>query len=183
MQNLTNNVQMQNRIMLRKLLVISLMMLGFGFALVPFYKKICEVTGINQARTAQILPANTQINLARDVNMEFLATTNQNMPLEFYAMQPGVKLHPGELITVNYRVTNLTDRTLLAQAVPSFSPAIAGKYVSKQACFCFSKQTFAPHEVRVMPVTFVVSNDLPEEMNTISLSYTFFDVTAEATKS
>jgi cytochrome c oxidase assembly protein subunit 11 len=179
----TDNVQMQNRTMLRKLLVISLMMLGFGFALVPFYKKICEVTGINQARTAQILPPNTQINLARDVKMEFLATSNQNMPLEFIAMQPGIKLHPGELVTVNYRVTNLTDRTLLAQAVPSFSPAIAGKYVSKQACFCFSKQTFSPREVRVMPVTFVVSNDLPEEMNTISLSYTFFDVTAEGPKS
>jgi cytochrome c oxidase assembly protein subunit 11 len=178
-----DNVQMQNRTMLRKLLVISLIMLGFGFALVPFYKKICEVTGINQARTAQILPPNTQVNLARDVKMEFLATSNQNMPLEFIAMQPGIKLHPGELITVNYRVTNLTDRTLLAQAVPSFSPAIAGKYVSKQACFCFSKQSFAPREVRVMPVTFVVSNDLPEDMNTISLSYTFFDVTAEGNKS
>ncbi len=178
-----DNVQTQNRTLLRKLLVVSLMMLGFGFALVPFYKKICEVTGINQARTAQILPPNTQINLARDVKMEFLATANQNMPLEFYAMQAGVKLHPGELITVNYRVTNLTGRTLIAQAVPSFSPAIAGKYVSKQACFCFSKQTFAPHEARVMPVTFVVSNDLPEEMSTISLSYTFFDVTAEASKS
>lgn len=178
-----DDLQLQNRALLRKLLVISLIMLGFGFALVPFYKKICEVTGINQARTAQILPANTQVDLTRDISMEFLATANQNMPLEFSAMQAGVKLHPGELVTVNYRVVNQTDRTLLAQAVPSFSPALAGKYVKKQACFCFSKQTFAPHEVRVMPVTFVVSSDLPEDMTTISLSYTFFDVTTEANKS
>ncbi|MGB8338072.1 MAG: cytochrome c oxidase assembly protein [Burkholderiales bacterium] len=183
MQTADDNVQMQNRAMLRKLLVISLMMLGFGFALVPFYKKICEVTGINQLRTAQVIPANTQVDLSRDIKVEFLATTNQNMPLEFTPLHSGINLHPGQLVTVNYRVVNKTDRTLVAQAVPSFSPELAGKYFIKQNCFCFTRQTFAPHEVREMPVTFVVKNDVPDDMRTISLSYTFFDVTAEETKS
>lgn len=178
-----DNLQLQNRTMLRKLLVISLIMLGFGFALVPFYKKICEVTGLNQLRTAEIVPANTQVDLTRNIKVEFLATSNQNMPLEFTALEPGITLHPGQLVTVNYRVVNLTDRTLVGQAVPSFSPSLAGKYFTKEKCFCFSKQTFAPRESRVMPVTFIVNTDVPEDMSTISLSYTFFDVTEEKGRS
>jgi cytochrome c oxidase assembly protein subunit 11 len=170
-----------NRTMLKKLLVISLVMLGFGFALVPFYRKICEVTGTYATRTVQ--PTNTQVNLGRSVNVEFTANTNQNMPLEFSPLQPNLQLHPGELKQVMYRVVNKTDRTLVAQAVPSFSPQVAGKYFDKQECFCFTSQTFAPHEVREMPVVFKVSNDLPQEMSTITLSYTFFDVTAEKGKS
>jgi cytochrome c oxidase assembly protein subunit 11 len=174
--------QSQNRTTLRKLLVISLVMLGFGFALVPFYRKICEVTGTYATRTVQSSTANTQIDLTRSVNVEFTANTNQNMPLEFAPLQPTIKLHPGELNQIIYRVVNKTDRTLVAQAVPSYSPEGAGKYFDKQECFCFTSQTLAPHEVREMPVVFRVSREVPQDMSTITLSYTFFDVTAEKGK-
>ncbi len=183
MSVVADNIAAQNRTMLKKLLVISLIMLGFGFALVPFYKKICEVTGVSQTRAVQIVPANTQVDLTRNISVEFLASTNENTPLEFTALQPSIMLHPGELTQVTYRVVNKTNRTLTAQAVPSFGPALAGKYFTKQQCFCFNNQTFAPHEVRDMPVVFVVSRDLPQDMTTISLAYTFFDVSADKVKS
>lgn len=171
--------QAQNQALMRKLLVIVLLMGGFAYALVPMYRKICEVTGINDTRDVNFAAANSQVDLSRNVTVELLAAVNQNAPLRFEPVDRQVRVHPGEITTVRYRIVNNTDHVLVGQAVPSYGPAQAVKYLNKLECFCFSNQTFQPREVREMPVVFYVSRELPPSIDTISLAYTFFDITAE----
>ncbi len=168
--------QAENRLLLKKLVFITVLMFGFGFALVPLYEKICEVTGITQQRTAV---TNTQVDLTRTVNLEFDANVNQALPWEFKAEVVQMKVHPGEMKQVMYRVKNLSDRPIVGHAVPSYGPARAGSYFKKIECFCFSEQILGPGEERLMPVQFVVQNDLPRDVHTITLSYTFYESTAK----
>lgn len=166
----------QNQILMRKLLLIVLLMGGFAFALVPMYRKICEVVGINDTRDVNFAAANSQVDLSRNVTVELVAAVNRNTPLRFEPVDRQVRIHPGEVTTIRYRIANTTDRILIGQAVPSYGPAEAGKYLTKLQCFCFNNQTFQPHEVREMPVVFVVASDLPKGMDVITLAYTFFDI-------
>jgi cytochrome c oxidase assembly protein subunit 11 len=162
----------QNRQMMTKLLVIAAVMLGFGFAMVPMYRQICESIGITQGRV--VGAANTQVDASRSVTVELLASS-AGLPWKFEALDREVRLHPGQLVTVNYRVVNTLGRAVTANAVMNVAPANAGQYIEKQACFCFSNQTLAAGEARVMPVVFLVSPKAPKDMTTISLSYTFFE--------
>jgi len=162
----------RNRQMMTKLLVVAVAMLGFGFAMVPMYRQICEAIGITQTRT--VGAANTQVDASRSVTVELLASSS-GLPWRFEAIEREVKLHPGQLVTVNYRVANTLGRPVTAHAVMNAAPSNAGKYIEKQACFCFSTQTLAAGEERVMPVVFRVSPEAPKDMTTISLSYTFFE--------
>ena len=149
----------QNQVMLKKLLAIVVLMGGFGIALVPFYKKICEVAGISQTRVVTRAEAkNTQVDLSRTITVQFDATINQQML---------------------YTVTNTTGKAMEGQARPSYGPEIAGKYFNKLECFCFNQQTLAANETRQMPVVFYIGRDLPKNVTTLTLSYTFFDMTAE----
>jgi cytochrome c oxidase assembly protein subunit 11 len=173
----------QNQVMLKKLLAIVVLMGGFGLALVPFYKKICEVTGISQSRIVTVAEAkNTQVDLSRNITVQFDATINQKMPWRFAPAQSSIVVHPGEVAQVVYTVTNTTDKAMVGQARPSYGPEIAGKYFNKLECFCFTQQTLAANETRQMPVVFFVGRELPSDVTTLTLSYTFFDVTAEAAK-
>jgi cytochrome c oxidase assembly protein subunit 11 len=169
------DVAVANARMLRKLVVVAALMFGFGFALVPFYEKICEVTGIRNVFSKDDLPANTQVDLSRTVTVEFDSNL-RNLPWTFQPVQRSVEVHPGQLVTVMYEVRNTQNRPVTGQAVPSFGPQYAGQYFKKVACFCFTQQTLGPGEVRQMPVTFVIDPALPEEANTVTLSYTFFEV-------
>ena len=162
----------QNRQTMTKLLVVSVAMLGFGFAMVPMYRQICESLGITQGRV--VGSANTQVDTSRSVTVELVASS-AGLPWRFEPLEREVKLHPGQLVTVNYRVVNTLGRPVTAQAVMNAAPANAGRYIEKQACFCFSNQTLAAGEERVMPVVFLVSAQAPRDMTTISLSYTFFE--------
>lgn len=164
-----------NRRLLRKLLVIAVGMFGFGFALVPFYEKICEVTGIRNVLRPDAMPKNTQVDLSRKVTIEFDSNTHQ-LAWVFRPVERTVEIHPGELITVVYEVRNTRDYPVTGQAVPSFGPQLAGQYFKKMECFCFKQQTLAAGEVRQMPVVFIVDPELPQDVNTITLSYTFFEV-------
>ena len=166
-------VAAQNRQTMTKLLVIAVAMLGFGFAMVPLYRKYCEAVGITQTRV--VGPANTQVDASRSVTVELLASSG-GLPWTFEALDREVRLHPGQLVTVNYRVRNTLGRPVTAHAVMSAAPSNALKYVEKQACFCFSNQTFAAGEEKVMPVVFLVSPKAPKDMTTISLSYTFLEL-------
>jgi len=165
--------------MMRKLLLIVLLMGGFAFALVPLYRKICQVVGINDTRDVNFAVTNSQVDLSRSVAMEFVAAVNQNAPLRFEPVDREVRIHPGEVTTIRYRATNTTDHILVGQAVPSYGPVNAQQYLTKLQCFCFNNQTFQPHETREMPVVLVIARDLPKDMDTITLAYTFFDITAE----
>lgn len=164
-----------NRRLLKKLLVIAVGMFGFGFALVPFYEKICEVTGIRNVFQPDEVASNTQVDSSRRVSVEFDSNTRR-LPWTFKPLQSSVSVHPGELTQVVYEVRNTLDRPVTGQAVPSFGPQQAALYLRKMECFCFQQQTLAPGEVRRMPVVFVIDSSLPLELNTITLSYTFFEV-------
>jgi cytochrome c oxidase assembly protein subunit 11 len=163
----------QNRQTLTRLLVVAVAMLGFGFAMVPMYRQICESLGITQGRV--VGAANTQVDASRTVTVELLASSAGGLPWRFEALEREVRIHPGQLVTVNYRVVNTLGRPVTANAVMNAAPSNAGRYIEKQACFCFSNQTLAAGEERVMPVVFFVSPKAPKDLSTISLSYTFFE--------
>jgi cytochrome c oxidase assembly protein subunit 11 len=172
----TDNRAKANRQLMQKLLVVVAVMFGFGFALVPFYEKICEVTGIrNVFQPDAVAAQNTQVDLSRKISVEFDANT-QRLPWIFKPLQASVSVHPGELTQVVYEVKNTLDRPITGQAVPSYSPQQAALYFAKVECFCFRQQLLAPGEVRRMPVVFVIDPKLPPELNTVTLSYTFFEV-------
>lgn len=158
-----------------KLLVITLGMFGFGYALVPFYETICEITGIRSVLQKDEAPVNTQVDYARKVTIELDANTN-GLAWTFKPQQRSVEIHPGALTTVMYVVRNTLDRPVTGQAIPSFGPLVAGQYFKKLDCFCFEQQTLAAGEVREMPVVFVLDGKLPQDVNTITMSYTFFEV-------
>ena len=175
-------IKRENFKMLGKLGVIVLAMFGFGYALVPIYKAICEMTGINILALGdkQIpgatpkLPANTQVDVSRTITVEFDA--NSRGPWLFKPAQNSVKVHPGELMTVMYEFQNTQNRTMSAQAIPSYAPALAGAHFNKLECFCFQQYTLAPGEKKQWPVAFVIDPKLSKDVQTITLSYTFFEV-------
>ena len=175
MTQIAGNLVLANRRLMKKLLVVAAIMFGFGFALVPFYEKICEVTGIRNVFQPDAVAANTQIDATRLVSVEFDANT-QRLPWTFKPLQSSVTVHPGEVMQVVYEVRNTLDRPVTGQAVPSYGPQQAALYFRKMECFCFRQQTLAPGEVRKMPVVFVIDPKLPPELNTVTLSYTFFEV-------
>jgi cytochrome c oxidase assembly protein subunit 11 len=163
-----------NRRLLVRLCVVVVAMFGFGFLLVPFYEKICEVTGLrNIAQPDEV--KNTQVVATRNIRIEFDSNV-RNLPWTFKPLTPVVEVHPGAVTQVMYEVTNTTSRAITGQAIPSYGPQHAAKYFQKLDCFCFAKQTLQPGEVRQMPVVFVVDPKAPEDLNTITLSYTFFEV-------
>lgn len=168
--------------MVGKLTVIVVGMFVFGYALVPLYRAICEMTGINVLAlsdqqtgvTAPKLPANTQVDRSRTITVEFDA--NSRGPWHFKPAQNAVQVHPGELTTVVYEFQNVQNRTMSAQAIPSYAPAQAGAHFNKLECFCFSEYTLAPGEKKQWPVAFVIDPKLSKDVKTITLSYTFFEV-------
>lgn len=162
-----------NAVMFRKLLIVTLGMFGFGFAMVPFYEKLCEVTGINKG-DAQVLAKNTQIDTSRKVTLELDANVDAKLPWKFVPLQRSVEMHPGELVHVMYEVENKSGQDVTGQAIPSYGPQLAGLYVKKIECFCFTGQTLKAHEKRQMPVMLVMDPALPQDVNTVTLSYTFF---------
>jgi len=166
-------LELRNRQLMAKLLVIAVGMLGFGFAMVPLYRQVCDALGLTQTRA--IVAANTQVDASRDVRVELIASS-AGLPWRFEALDRSVRLHPGELATVRYRVANTLGRAVTARAVMNTAPANAARWIEKTECFCFTNQTLAAGESREMPVVFRVKNGAPADLDTISLSYTFFEV-------
>ena len=163
-----------NRTLLTKLVIVVVAMFGFGYALVPFYERICRVTGIRDIAQADPV-TNTQVDASRDVRIE-LDSNVRGLPWQFRPLTPLIGVHPGEVRQVMFEIVNTTDRPLTGQAVPSYGPLEAGQYFKKLECFCFTKQTLQPGERRQMPVVFVIDRALPADISTITLSYTFFEV-------
>ena len=172
-----------NRRMVGKLLVVTALMFGFGYALVPLYRAICSALGINVLSVSERLgqdsgrgagSASTQIDTSRTITIEFDA--NARGPWEFKPARRSVDVHPGELTTVMYEFRNVQNRTMAAQAIPSYAPRQAMAHFNKLECFCFNEYTLAPGESRQWPVVFVIDPRLPKDVRTITLSYTFFEV-------
>jgi len=148
--------------------------------MVPLYRLICDLAGINGQRSdvmkieASALPA---VDRTREVTVEFMTTLNNGMDWEFRPVVHRIKVHPGELANVNFYAQNNTGLDKIAQAIPSVAPVAATQYLRKTECFCFTQQNFAAGEGRDMPLRFVVDPALPAHVDTITLSYTFFDAT------
>jgi cytochrome c oxidase assembly protein subunit 11 len=167
-----------NTALLRKLVVVAVVMFGFGWALVPLYRKICEVTGINvltlRDPAIEARARNTQVDLSRTVTVEFDA--NGRGAWHFKPRTPHVQVHPGELVHVEYDLVNQQSRPMAGQAIPSYAPQLSARYFAKLECFCFRQQVLAAGETRRFPVVFFIDPALPADVAQITLSYTFFEV-------
>ena len=178
------SVRGDNLHMFGKLLVVTALMFGFGYALVPIYRTICTALGINvlslseRAATANAVKydKNTQVDTSRTITVEFDA--NAHGPWDFKPALRSLEVHPGEIATVMYQFKNVQNRTMAAQAIPSYAPMQAMRYFNKLECFCFSEYTLKPGEGKEWPVVFVIDPKLPKDVKTITLSYTFFEVQA-----
>lgn len=167
--------------MMGKLAMIAVLMFGFGYSLIPLYKKICEITGINVLAVQENLntkKANTQVDTSRVITVEFDANTTG--PWRFKPAVASLQVHPGEMAQVVYEVVNTQDRSMEAQAIPSYAPQATAQFFRKMECFCFKQQTLGPKESRQMPVVFTIDPALPKNVTTITLSYTFFEVGLKA---
>lgn len=159
-----------------RLVIMAVAMFGFGFlVLPPMYSVFCEITGLGGKtnRTAAVI-AETP-GEGRSIKLEFVTSVNAYAPWEFHAETEGMSIKPGTLYNATFIARNLADRAKIAQAVPSVAPQQAAKYFKKLECFCFTTQEFASGEEKRMPVRFIVDSGLPEYIDTITLSYTFFD--------
>lgn len=173
----------ENLKMLGKLAVVAAGMFGFGYAMIPLYKQMCEITGINiLALGERDVPggptgtANSQVDYSRTITVEFDA--NAHGPWEFKPAVRSVQVHPGELTTVMYEFQNVQNRRMSAQAIPSYAPRNAANHFNKVECFCFRQYTLDPGEKKEWPVAFVIDPKLAKDVKTITLSYTFFEVGA-----
>jgi len=174
-----------NQRMLGKLLVMVAVMFGFGYALVPMYRAICDALGINVLSVAERRIAsgswsgrkaavNSQVDTTRSITVEFDA--NARGPWDFKPAIRSLQVHPGEMATVMYEFRNVQNRTMAAQAIPSYAPHNASAHFNKLECFCFNEYVLAPGEAKSWPVVFVIDPKLPKDVTTITLSYTFFEV-------
>ena len=172
----------ENLRMMGKLAVVAFVMFGFGYALVPMYKAICEFTGINvltqgernNAALAKTVASNTQVDFSRTITVEFDA--NSRGPWSFRPAQNHLKVHPGQMNTVVYEFQNTQNRRMAAQAIPSYAPRQAAAHFNKLECFCFNEYVLEPGEKKQWPVVFVIDPKLSKDVSTITLSYTFFEV-------
>ena len=181
------SIRVENLKMVGKLAVVTVGMFAFGYALIPIYRHICEMTGINILSLSERqvpgggsagrdvkLPANSQIDLTRTITVEFDA--NARGPWHFKPAQASIQVHPGQLATVMYEFQNVQDRRMAAQAIPSYAPSQAAAHFNKLECFCFQQYTLEPGEKKQWPVAFIIDPRLSKDVTTITLSYTFFEV-------
>jgi cytochrome c oxidase assembly protein subunit 11 len=170
-----SKTKVSNVTMMKKLLIFTVVMFAFGYALVPFYEKFCEVTGINNLLQPDVLVEENWVDTDRWVTVELDANTT-GLPWQFRPLQRSVRVHPGEPVDVMYEIVNNSDREIDGQAIPSYSPRFLDKHLKKFECFCFTKQVLKPHETRQMPVQFVIEPNLPADIHTVTISYTFFEL-------
>lgn len=176
------DLRRENVKMVGKLALVAAGMFGFGYALVPIYKHICEALGINILALGErnvpglskATPGNTQVDMSRTITVEFDA--NARGPWSFRPAQRSLQVHPGEMATVMYEFENVQSRRMSAQAIPSYAPRQAGAHFNKLECFCFNEYSLEPGEKKSWPVVFVIDPKLSKEVTTITLSYTFFEV-------
>jgi cytochrome c oxidase assembly protein subunit 11 len=162
------------------LVSLAVGMLGFAYALVPLYEVFCEVTGLNgktpgRSVTLEEVAQQTVIS-DREVTIQFLAHVGNGMPWEFRPTENRLRVRLGEVNTTDFYARNRSAQAVTGQAVPSVAPGYGAKYLHKVECFCFRQQRLEGGEAQHMPLRFYVGTDLPEEIHTLSLSYTLFKI-------
>ncbi|MDH3760130.1 MAG: cytochrome c oxidase assembly protein [Gammaproteobacteria bacterium] len=159
-----------------KLALIPLMMFGFGFAMVPLYDVICDITGLN-GKTGRIEASEInmdRVDRSRTIQVHFLANTSTGLPWSFEPLVKKMEIHPGQVYEAMYRVRSTSSEKTLGQAIPSVAPGLAAAHFNKTECFCFTQQALEGYETRDMPLRFVVGKDISKTIDQITLSYTFF---------
>ncbi|MEE1882573.1 cytochrome c oxidase assembly protein [Pseudomonas soli] len=160
-----------------RLLMLTVVMFAFGFALVPIYDVMCKAFGINGKTGGQY--AGTQVSdPTRSVRVQFMSTNAGDMSWEFHSTADQIEINPGAVNQMIFVARNPTNQPMRAQAIPSITPAEAAAYFHKTECFCFTQQVLQPGERIEMPVRFIVDRDLPESVKHLTLAYTLFDITA-----
>lgn len=172
----TLHKKMKNKRMLRYLIIIAVFMFAFGYALVPIYDVLCDITGLNGKTGGPTMASEAvSIDTSRTVTVQFLTTKNAGLPWIFKPMVKSITLHPGENKRVDFFAENDTNKTMTVQAIPSVTPSLAANYLKKTECFCFNQQTLTAHEQVKMPLIFHLDKDLPKQYHTVTLSYTLFN--------
>jgi cytochrome c oxidase assembly protein subunit 11 len=167
----------------KKLLLVVTAMFGFGFALVPLYDVFCDITGLNgKTNTSGVAYAATGIDKSRSIKVQFITRNAQNMPWKFEPVINEMTVHPGEKKVAKFYAKNLATHDIVGQAVPSVSPGLGANYFNKIECFCFTQQPLKAGEEVEMALQFYVDLELPEEINTLTLSYTLYDITDKASE-
>jgi len=163
----------------------ALAMAGFGYAMVPLYQVFCDITGLNGKTGVVSTEEAYRLTVQRDrwITVEFDANVHADLPWGFKPAQRKMKVRPGQISETTYYASNNTAHAGAGQAVPSVAPGVASSYFNKIECFCFDRQTLAAGERRPMPVRFVIDPELPEDITTLTLSYTFFLVPGEVASS
>lgn len=175
--------QNTNGKIISRLLMLVIFMFGFGFALVPIYDVFCDITGLNGKTGSRVeLSEVALIDKNRLVKIQFIASLNESMPWEFKPLTRTIEVHPGEPTTIKYLAKNIAQHAITGQAVPSVAPGLAAAYFQKTECFCFTEQRLEAGEEKIMPVIFIVDSSLPEDINELTLSYTFFIKPSESTQ-
>ena len=171
--------QQANKRILKKTLIIVVAMLGFAYALIPLTNLVINATGIT-GKTGRLDKEKLQTvkpDMSRTITVLFDGTLNAGMPWDFRPMQLKMEVHPGEVANMAFYAKNLSNHDMVGKAVESITPTRAGKYFSKSKCFCFDEQKLAPQEGKELPVRYVIDPSIPDNVKTITLSYTLFDVT------
>lgn len=163
-----------------QLIAFTAFMFVFGFLLVPLYDVFCDITGLNGKTDDQAYSYNAkdvQVDMSRNIRVNFIALDNENMPWEFYPNTQTIQMHPGEVKQIYYIAKNPTNNSMVAQAIPSVAPYKAASSLKKIECFCFNQQLLNPHEETKMGVLFYLDPDIEKDVKELTLSYTLFDVT------
>jgi len=169
----------------RKLAIFAVAMVAFGFLLVPLYRVYCTVTGENDTTIRRIAYGDAvkqKTDASRWVTVEFVATTSGTLPWEFSPESPRLRVHPGDLVLTRFHARNVADRAIVGQAIPTITPGEAAGHFHKIECFCFTRQPLAPGEAKEMPLQFQVDAQLPADISTLTLAYTFFEAPDTADK-
>lgn len=171
----------KNNKLIKKLLLLAVSMFAFGYVLVPLYDVFCDITGLNgKTSSTALAEKGYEVDFSREIKVEFLTMINNAAEMEFKAEKINLTVHPGEYHTVNFLAKNISGKPMVARAIPSVSPGLAAEFFEKTECFCFSEQQFAVGEEKRMPVRFVINPELEDRYKTVTLAYTFFDITANS---
>ena len=181
----SQRLQRSNRKLVSTLVVVTVAMFGFGYALVPLYDVFCEITGFGgkTGRVSSEVAALTRVDEDRTVTVEFVTNVNAALPWQFQPKVNRVEVHPGKETLVYFEAVNNEAFSITGHAVPSVAPNVMAKYLNKTECFCFTQQVLGPGEKKDMPVRFVVDPNLPEHVRTLTLAYTFFEAKQTAQQS
>lgn len=174
--NESTELKHRNKKLALKMAGIALGMTAFGFAMVPLYDVFCEITGLN-GKTITVAEQGVRDVKEREVTIEFVAHVDRGMPWKFTPPVAKMKVKLGEMHQVNFGAVNLSNRHVVGQAVPSVSPGQAALYFNKTECFCFNNQPLDAHASADLGLAFFVDDQLPENIHTITLAYTLYNIT------